>query len=87
VSLPFFGQYRDTLPGVRIRDGEVLVSIGEIFCDAFCEGVEQAAEEDVVGGVWHDLYLEIYVNIVEGEMDVVEAAMHFGDSGVGGLHL
>jgi hypothetical protein len=75
------------LPGVRIHDGEVLVSVGEIFHDAFREGVERAAEEDVIGGVWHDLYLEIYVNIVEGETDVAEAAMRFGDSGVGGLHV
>jgi hypothetical protein len=75
------------LPGVRIRDGEVLVSVGEILRDAFCEGVEQAAEEDVIGGVWHDLHLKIYVNILEGETDVAEAAVRFGDSGVGGLHL
>jgi hypothetical protein len=87
VPLPFFGQNRDALPGVRIHDGEVLVSVGEIFRDAFREGVERAAEEDVVGGIWHDLHLEIYVNIVESEMDVVEAAVRFGDSGVGGLHL
>jgi hypothetical protein len=75
------------LPGVRIRDGEVLVSIGEILRDAFREGVERAAKEDVIGGIWHDLYLDIYVNIVKGETDVAEVAMHFGDSGVGGLHL
>jgi hypothetical protein len=37
------------------------------------------AEEDVIGGVWHDLHLKIDVNIVEGETDVAEAAMHFGD--------
>jgi hypothetical protein len=65
----------------------MLIAIGEIFCDAFREGVERAAEEDVVGGVWHDLYLEIYVNIVEGETDVVEVAVHFSDGGVGGLDL
>jgi hypothetical protein len=87
VSLPFFGRYRDALPGVRIRDGEVLVSVGEIFRDAFREGVEWAAEEDVVWGVWHDLYLKIYVNVVEGETDVAEAAVHFSDGRVGGLHL
>jgi hypothetical protein len=87
VPLPFFGWNRDTLPGVRIHDGEVLVSIGEIFHDAFREGVERAAEKDVVGGVWHDLHLEIYVNIVESETDVAEVAVHFGDSGVGSLHL
>jgi hypothetical protein len=75
------------LPGVRIHDSEVLVSVGEIFRDAFCEGIERAAEEDVIGGIWHDLHLEIYVNIVESETDVAEVAMRFGDSGVGGLHL
>jgi hypothetical protein len=87
MSLLFFGWYHDALPDVRIRDGEVLIAIGEIFCDAFHEGVKRAAEEDVIGGVWHDLYLEIYVNIVEGEMDVAEAAVRFSDGGVGGLHL
>jgi hypothetical protein len=83
----FFGQNRDTLLGVRIYDSQVLVSIGEIFHDAFHEVVERTAKEDVIRGVWHDLHLEIYVNIVESEMDVAEVAMHFGNSGVGSLHL
>jgi hypothetical protein len=87
VPLLFFGWNHDALPGVRIRDGEVLVSIGEIFHDAFREVVERAAEEDVVGGIWHDLHLEIYVNIIESEMDVAEAAVRFSDSGIGSLHL
>jgi hypothetical protein len=65
----------------------MLVAICEVLGDAFSEGIERAAEEDVVGGIWHDLHLKIYVDVVKGEMDVVEAAMHFSDSGVSGLHL
>jgi hypothetical protein len=45
----------------------MLVSIGKIFRDAFHEGVERAAEEDVVGRVQHDLYLEVDVDVIEGE--------------------
>jgi hypothetical protein len=33
------------------------------------------------------LHLEVDVNVIEGEADVVEVAMCFGDGGVGGLHL
>jgi hypothetical protein len=87
VSFPFFGWYHDALPCVGICDGKVLIAISEVLGDAFGEGVEQAAEEDVVGGVWHDLHLKIYVNVVKGEADVMEAAMHFGDGRVGSLHL
>jgi hypothetical protein len=65
----------------------MLVSIGEIFRDAFREGVERAAEEDVVGRVRHDLYLEVDVNIIEGEPYIAEAAMCLGDGQVGGFHL
>jgi hypothetical protein len=87
VSLPFSCRNCDALPCVRICDGKVLISIGEVLGDAFCEGIEQAAEEDVIGSVWHDLHLKIYVNVIKGEADVVEVAMHFSDGGVGGLHL
>jgi hypothetical protein len=72
---------------VGICDGEVLIAVSKVFGDAFGEGVERAAEEDVVWGVWHDLHLKIDVNIVEGEADVAEAAVCFSDGGVGGLHL
>jgi hypothetical protein len=65
----------------------VLVSIGEIFGDAFREGVEWVAKEDVVGGVQHYFHLEVNVNVIKGEPDVLEAAMHFGDGQVGGFHL
>jgi hypothetical protein len=68
-------------------DGKVLISISEVFSNAFREGVEWAAKEDVIGGVWHDLHLEINVNVIEGEADVAEAAVRFGDGGVCGLHL
>jgi hypothetical protein len=64
----------------------MLVAIRKVLGDAFSEGIEWAAEEDVIWGVWHDLHLKIDVNIVEGEADVAEAAVCFGDSGVGGLH-
>jgi hypothetical protein len=67
--------------------GKVLISISEVLGDAFCEGIEWVAEEDVIGGIWHDLHLEINVNVIEGKVDVAEAAMCFGDGGVGGLHL
>jgi hypothetical protein len=66
-----------------IKTVRVALTLG----DAFCEGVEQATEEDVIGGIWHDLHLEIDVNVIEGEADIVEVAMHFGDGGVGSLHL
>jgi hypothetical protein len=65
----------------------MLVAVREVLGDAFSEGIERAAEEDVVGGVWHDLQLKIYVNVVKCEPDVAEAAVCFGDGGVGGLHL
>jgi hypothetical protein len=65
----------------------VLVSVSDVLGDAFHEGVEQMAKEDVVGGVWHDLHLEINVNVIKGEADVAEAVVHFGDGGIGGLHL
>jgi hypothetical protein len=87
VSLLFFGRYCDTLLCVGICDGKVLITISEVLGDALGEGIERAAEEDVVWGIWYDLHLKIYVNIVKCEADVVEAAVCFGDSGVGGLHL
>jgi hypothetical protein len=59
LSLLFSHRNRDTLLSIRIHDGKVLVSVGEIFGDAFHESVEWATEEDVIGGVRHDLYLEI----------------------------
>jgi hypothetical protein len=62
----------------------VLIAVSKVFGDAFCESIERAAEEDVIGGIWHDLHLKIYVNVVKGEADVAEAAVCFGD---GGLHL
>jgi hypothetical protein len=65
----------------------MLISISEVLGDAFCEGVEWAAKEDVIGGVWHDLHLEINVNVIKGEVDIAETAMCFGDDGVGSLHL
>jgi hypothetical protein len=65
----------------------VLITVSEVLGDAFGEGIERAAEEDVVGGVWHDLHLKIDVNVVKCEADVMEVAVCFGDGGVGGLHL
>jgi hypothetical protein len=65
----------------------MLIAISKVFSDAFGEGIEQAAKEDVIGGVWHDLHLKIYVNVVKGEANVVEAAMRFSDGRVGSLHL
>jgi hypothetical protein len=65
----------------------MLVSVGEIFRDAFCEGIEWAAKEDVIGRVWHDLYLEVDVDVIEGELYVAEAAMCLGDGQVGSFHL
>jgi hypothetical protein len=59
VSLPFLHWNHDALPGIRIRDSEMLVSIGEIFGDAFHEGIEWAAKEDVIGRVWHDLQMSM----------------------------
>jgi hypothetical protein len=87
VSLPFFGRYHDALVCVGICDGKVLITISEVLGDAFSEGIEWAAEEDAVGGILHDLHLKIDVNIVEGETDIAEAAVCFGDGGVGSLHL
>jgi hypothetical protein len=86
ASLPFFGQYRDALPCVGIHDGKVLITVSEVLGDAFGEGIEWVAEEDVVGGVWHDLHLKIYVNVVKYEADVAEVAVRFSDGRVGGLH-
>jgi hypothetical protein len=57
VSFPFFGRYCDALPCVGIRDSKVLIAVSEVLGDAFGEGVERAAEEDVVWGIWHDLHL------------------------------
>jgi hypothetical protein len=68
-------------------DGEMLVSVGEILRDAFREGVERAAEEDVIGRIQHDLYLEVDVDVIEGEPYVAEAAVCLGDGRVGGFHL
>jgi hypothetical protein len=67
------------LPSIRICDGEVLVSIGEIFGDAFHESVEWVAKEDVIESIRHDLYLEIDVNVIKGEPNVSKVAMCFGD--------
>jgi hypothetical protein len=87
LSLPFSHWNRDALPGIRIHDGEMLVSIGEIFGYTFCEGIEWVAKEVVIGGVWHHLDLEVNVNVIEGELNVVEAAMWIGDGRVGSFHL
>jgi hypothetical protein len=87
VSLPFFGRYRDALLCVEICDSKVLITISEVLGDAFGEGIEWAAKEDVVWGVWHDLHLKIDVNVIKCEADVMEVAMHFSDGGVGSLHL
>jgi hypothetical protein len=57
VSLPFFSRYCDTLLCIGLCDGKMLVAVHKVLGDAFGEGVEHAAEEDVVGGVWHDLHL------------------------------
>jgi hypothetical protein len=65
----------------------MLISVSVVLGDAFYEGVEWAAEENVVGGIGHDLHLEINVNVIKGEVDIVEVAMCFGDGGVGSLHL
>jgi hypothetical protein len=75
------------LLSIRIHDSEVLVSVGEIFGDAFHESIEQVAKEDAIGSVRHDFYLEIDVNVIEGEPNILEVAMCFGDSRVGGFHL
>jgi hypothetical protein len=72
---------------IGIYDGKVLISISEVLSNAFYEGVEWAAEEGVIGGIWHNWHLEINVNVIEGEADVAEVAMRFGDSGVGSLYL
>jgi hypothetical protein len=64
----------------------MLVAIHKVLGDAFGEGVEWVAKEDVVGGIWHDLHLKIDVNVVKCKADSAEVAMRFGDSGVGGLH-
>jgi hypothetical protein len=75
------------LLSIRIRDSEVLVSIGKIFGDAFHESVEHTAKEDVIGSIRHDLYPEIDVNVIKGELNVSEVAMCFGDGQVGSFHL
>jgi hypothetical protein len=75
MSFPFSCCNRDALPCIGVCDGQVLISISEVLGDAFREGVEWAAEEDVVGGIWHDLHLEINVNVVEGEADISEVAV------------
>jgi hypothetical protein len=49
--------------------------------------VERVTKEDVIGGIWHDLHLEMDVNVVKGEADVAEVAVHFSDGGVGSLYL
>jgi hypothetical protein len=71
----------------RICDGKMLIAVSKVFSDAFGEGIERVAEEDVIGGIWHDLHLKIYVNVVKCKVDVAEAAMRFSDGGVGGLYL
>jgi hypothetical protein len=65
----------------------VLISVSKVLSDAFCEGVEWAAKEDVVGSVWYDLHLKIDVNVIKGEVYVAEVAVRLGDGGVGSLHL
>jgi hypothetical protein len=55
----------------------VLISVSKILGDAFCEGVERAAEEDVIGGVWYKLHLKINVNVIKDEVDIAEAAVRF----------
>jgi hypothetical protein len=44
------------------------------------------AKEDVIGGIQHDLHLEVDVNIINGKPDIAEAAMCFGNHRVGGFH-
>jgi hypothetical protein len=77
VSLLFSCRDHDTLLCVGICDGKVLISISKVLSDAFCEGVEWVAEEDVVEGIWHDLHLKIDLNVVKGEADIAEVAMRF----------
>jgi hypothetical protein len=48
----------------------VLISISKVHGDVFGKGIEQVAEEDVMGGIWYDLHLEINVNIIEGEAEL-----------------
>jgi hypothetical protein len=79
VSFPFSRWDRDALPSIRIHDSKVLVSIGKIFGDAFHEGIERVAEEDVIGGIQHYLHLEVNVNVIKAEPDILEVAMHFSD--------
>jgi hypothetical protein len=87
MSLLFSCRNHDTLLSIRVCDSKVLIPVSKVIGDAFCEGIEQAAKEDAIRGIWHNLHLEINVNVIEGEVDVAEAAMHFSDGGVGDLHL
>jgi hypothetical protein len=50
MSLPFSCCNHDALPCIGVCDGQVLISISKVLGDAFREGVEQAAKEDVLGG-------------------------------------
>jgi hypothetical protein len=72
LSCLFSCQNHDELTGIWFHDGGVLIYVGDVLGDAFCESVEQVAEEDVVGGVQHDLHLEVDVNVVKCEPDIVE---------------
>jgi hypothetical protein len=56
ISL-FSRQDHDTFLGIWVCDSEVLISIGEVLGDAFCESIKWATEEDVVEGIWYDLHL------------------------------
>jgi hypothetical protein len=87
LSLLFSCQNHDTLPGIGVHDDKMLISISKVLGDAFCGGIEWATKEDVIGGVWHDLHLEVNVDVIKGEVDIAEAAVCFSDGGVGGLHL
>jgi hypothetical protein len=49
MSFPFSCQNHDTLLCVGVCDSQVLIYISKVLCDAFCEGVEWVAEEDVIG--------------------------------------
>jgi hypothetical protein len=51
MSFPFSCWNRDALLGIRVCDGKVLISVSKILGDAFHEGIERAAKEDVVGGI------------------------------------
>jgi hypothetical protein len=49
MSLLFSCWSHDVLPSIRVCDDKVLISISKGLGDAFHEGIEWAAEEDVVG--------------------------------------